>query len=289
MDTSLENLIDVNASGLVFMVCNKHHIRDMDKINLHKQWVKSEIIQQMQQDGVGVEALSAIMDEKVALLQQMLENGEEISIREEDTSAQPEDTSVQPEDTSVQPEDTSVQPEDLSIQPEDASIQDEDAPIPEPEVEDKEPQPKKQKLNSGYKPQSKDMPTKLANERKPTKKVIMEDCVQLGLLARKRAKYLITQMAGKQPAEAEKEIVIELRDNLHKQIRKLIRKDKKGPWSSPKAQEDLRIEIVQTPTVRSVVYLTREILRERDEWKHRARNSITGRIFGNRMIAGKDK
>ncbi|MCP4125643.1 MAG: hypothetical protein GY753_01110, partial [Gammaproteobacteria bacterium] len=257
----LEKLIDINASGLVFMVCNKHHIRDMDKINLHKQWVKSKIIQQMEQDNVGAEALSAIMDEKVDLLQQMLENGEEISFQEEVTSAQPEDS----------------------------TIQDEDIPIQEPEVEDKEPQPKKQKLNSGYKPQSKDMPTKLANERKPTKKVIMEDCVQLGLLTRKRAQYLITQMAGKQPAEAEKEIVIELRDNLHKQIRKLIRKDKKGPWSSPKAQEDLRVEIVQTPTVRSVVYLTREILQERDEWKHRARNSITGRIFGNRMIAGKDK
>ncbi|MCP4090947.1 MAG: hypothetical protein GY746_14325, partial [Gammaproteobacteria bacterium] len=64
MDSSLEKLIDINASGLVFMVCNKHHIRDMDKINLHKQWVKSKIIQQMEQDNVGAEALSAIMDEK---------------------------------------------------------------------------------------------------------------------------------------------------------------------------------------------------------------------------------
>ncbi len=240
MDTSLEKLIDINASGRVFMVCNQHNIRDLEKINLHKQWVKGKIIEQMEQDNVGVEALSSIMDEKVALLHQILKNGEDI-------------------------------------------------PIQEQEVKEEEPQPKKQKVNSGYKPQSTDMPTKLANERKPTKKVILEDCVQLGLLSRKRAEYLVTQMAGKKPMEAEKEIVKELRESLHKQVRKLIRKDKKGPWSSPKAQEDLRVEIVETPTVRSMVYLTREILREREEWKDRAHNSITGRIFGNRMTASKDK
>jgi len=240
MDASLDKLIDVNASGRVFMVCNRYNIRDMEKINSHKQWVKDKIIEQMERDDVGVEALSAIMDEKVELLHQILENGEDISLLDQ-------------------------------------------------EIEEEKPEPKKQKVNSGYKPQSTDMPTKLANERKPTKKIIMEDCVQLGLLSKKRAKYLVTQMAGKQPMEAEKEIVKELRESLHKQVRKLIRKDKKGPWSSPKAQEDLRLEIVQTPTVRSMIYLTREILRERDEWKSRARSSITGRIFGNRMIAGKDK
>ncbi|MCP3670844.1 MAG: hypothetical protein GY814_10505 [Gammaproteobacteria bacterium] len=243
------------------MVCIRNNIRDTDVIYRHKQWVKSKIIQQMEQDDAGVGALPLIMDEKVKLLQQILENGEDPPALEKATSAQPEISSPKDNDNSIQ----------------------------EPEIEDKKSQRKKKKLNSGYKPQSTDMPTKLNKTRKPIKKVIIEDCVQLGLLKKKRAKYLITQMAGKQPADAEKEIVKELRDNLHKQIRKLIRKDKKGPWSSPKAQEELRIEIIQTPAVRSVVYLTREILRERDEWKQRSRNSITGRIFGSRMTVGKDK
>ncbi len=241
MDASLEKLIDINTSGLVFMVCNRYNVRDKTAINLHKQWVKGRIIQQMEQDGVGVEALTLIMDEQIALLHQKLEKGEDISIQE-------------------------------------------------PEVEEeKEPTAKKQKTNSGYKPQSSDMPTRLANERKPTKKIILEDCVQLGLLSRKWSKYLVTHMAGKKPMDAEKEIVKELRENLHKQVRKLIRKDKQGPWSSPKSQEDLRVEIIQTPTVRSMVYLTREILRERDDWKSKSRTSITGRIFGNRMKTGKGK
>jgi len=245
MDASLEKLIDINTSGLVFMVCNRYNIRDIAAINLHKQWVKDRIIQQMEQDGVGVEALSSIMDQQIAQLHQKLESGE------------------------------------------DSSIQD---PEVENEIETvEEPPAAKQKTNSGYKPQSVDMSTRLANERKPTKIIIMEDCVRLGLLTRKRAKYLVTQMAGKQPMDAEKEIVKELRENLHQQVRKLIRKDKQGPWSSPKSQEDLRLEIVQTPTVRSMVYLTKEILREREAWKSNARNSITGRIFGNRMTTGKGK
>ncbi len=241
MEASLEKLIDINISGLVFMVCNRYNVRDITAINRHKQWVKDRIIQQMEQDGVGAEAFSLVMDKQIALLHQKLEKGEDISIQE-------------------------------------------------PEIEEeKEPPAKKRKTNSGYKPESSDMPTRLANERKPTKIIIMEDCVRLGLLSSKRAKYLVTQMAGKQPIDAEKEIVKELRENLHKQVRKLIRKDKKGPWSSPKSQEDLRLEIIQTPTVRSMVYLTKEILREREDWKSKARNSITGRIFGSRMKTGKGK
>jgi len=239
MDSSLDKLIDINSSGLVMMECRSLNICDMERVSMYKEWFKQQIISQMEQDHVGVECLSRIMNEKLELLRQKLKNG--------DSTPPP--------------------------------VQEEEQLAPT--------EPKKQKQNSGYRPKSADMSTKLSNERKPIKKIILEDCVQLGLLDKKRAGYLVTQMAGKEPMEAEREVVVELRNNLHSQVRKLIRKDKGGPWSSPMAQEELRVEIVQTPTVRSMLFLTREILRERDEWKNKGRNSITSRIFGKRMTLDK--
>ncbi len=260
MERSLNELIDINAAGLVLMACNCHQIWDPEQINEHKQWVVDRIIDQMEQDKVGVESLSRIMDEKISLLNHELDK-----ITGNETVRDVPHKSAESPPVYVQ------------------------AAVHEEEKQEKEEEPKSPKVDSGYKPQSKDMPTKLAQERKPIKKLILEDCVQLGLINRKRAEYVVTQMAGKQPAEAEKEVVIELRKNLHEQVRKFIRKDKEGPWSSPKAQEELRLEIIQTPTVRSMLYLTREIFKEREDWKNRSHNSITGRIFGSRMTVDKEK
>jgi hypothetical protein len=247
MDRSLNELIDINASGLVLMACNCHQIWDPEQISVHKKWVIDKIIDQMERDKVGVEALSRILDEKISLLNQELEK----------ISGSPTAEDIPPEAVDQQ--------------------------------EQAEPKPKAPKTDSGYKPKSKDMPTKLAQERKPVRKLILEDCVQLGLITKKRAEYVVTQMAGKQPADAEKEVVVELRKNLHKQVRNFIRKDKNGPWSSPKAQEELRLEIIQMPTVRSMIYLTKEIFKDREEWKDRSHGSITGRIFGGRLTVDKSK
>lgn len=263
MDRSLNKLIDINASGLVLMACNRHKIWDPDKINIHKQWVVDRIIDQMERDKAGVEALSRIMNEKMSLLNHELDN-----ITGNRTSA---DIPQTPKESKA----------DLASEPDKQELL-----VSEYQEER---QPKNQKSDSGYKPQSKDMPTKLAHERKPVKKLILEDCVQLGLITRKRAEYVVTQMAGKQPADAEREVVVELRKNLHEQVRSFIRKDKEGPWSSPKSQEELRLEIIQMPTVRSMLQLTREIFKEREEWKSRSHNSITGRIFGSRLTVDKDK
>ncbi len=253
MGASLEKLIDINASGLVLMACNTHKIWDPEKIEKYKNWVILQITNQMEHDHVGVESLSRILDEKIALLHQKLESGNDDLLSE----PQVQNTEV------VQKK--SYESNKLSNEPAKAT------PKGEP--------PKTYKCT--------DMPTKLAQERKPVSKLILEDCVQLGLISRNRAEYVVTQMSGKQPADAEKEVVIELRDNLHKQVRGLIRKDKGGPWSSPKAQEELRLEIVKTPTVRSVLFLTRDILREREEWLKRSHSSLTGRIFGSKMSLDK--
>ncbi len=268
MKTSLGKIIEINASGLVLMACNAHDIWDPVQIEIHKDWVVTRIIDQMEHDNVGVEALSAIMDQQIALLSQKLETGID----------PPKDAETKDEvgyTKSVKPDEKS---NDLYIRKNQQAVE---PPLPSEQKKEGPPKPKKRT--------STDMPTKLAQERKPIKKLILEDCVQLGLISKKRAEYVITQMAGKQPAEAEKEVVVELRDNLHKQVRMLIRKDKDNPWSSPKAQEELRLEIMQTPTVRSVLFLTKDILREREDWLGRSHNSITGRIFGSKMAFDKSK
>lgn len=271
MDSSLNKLIEMNASGLVMMACNVHDIWDPDKIAESKCWVVERILDQMEHDGVGIEALSKIMDEKVALLNFHLDEGGDLPPLEK---------------REVQPSTTPVESYELEhTEKVEAPVKDNTPVVLGSVANNKKEEKDAPRPTKVY--ESTDMPTKLAQERKPVKKLIKEDCIQLGLLSKKRAKHLITHMAGKKPIDAEKEVVIELRENLHKQVRKLIKKDKNNPWSSPKAQEELRLEIVNTPSVRSVLYLAKEIYRERDEWLNRSHNSITGRIFGSKM--GLDK
>jgi hypothetical protein len=262
MGSSLNKIIEINASGRVLMACNAQNIWNPSLIEEHKRWVVENIIEQMKLDNVGVESLSKIMDEKIALLSLHLEKGIDLP------------TSVSRPDQIEQSTKNEAHKVNEFYDPEN---------IP-PLEQKKDLEPKKPTKSSS---KGTDMPTKLSEERKPVKKLILEDCVQLGLISKKRAEYVITQMAGKQPAEAEKEVVVELRENLHRQVRRLIRKDKGGPWSSPKDQEELRLEILHTPTVRSVLFITRDILREREEWLERSHSSITGRIFGKKMTLDK--
>jgi len=263
MDSSLENLIQINATGLVLMTCNSHDICDPAQIDKYKSWIVKSIIVQLENKNAGVEALSKVMDEKIALLNLHLGNGTDLPIPESQTDNNQVNQDAKEEAQKIN------QFYDLDHIP--------------PVVEKSEPAPKPPKSSS----KGTDMPTKLSEERKPIKKLIQEDCVQLGLITKKRAEYVITQMAGKQPVDAEKEVVVELRENLHKQVRKLIRKDKGGPWSSPKDQEDLRLEILHTPSVRAVLFITRDILREREQWLERSHSGITGRIFGSKMSLDK--
>jgi hypothetical protein len=266
MDSSLNKLIEINASGLVLMACNAHDIWDPGQIEKHKKWVIERIVYQMEHDQADVGALSRIMDEKIAQLNFHLDEGGDLPPLQKNELKYQTSGNIAVKNEKPEFYDDSYI---IEVQPE--------------SNKKKEEPPKPPKFSS----KGTDMPTKLAQERKPIKKLIMEDCVQLGLISKKRAKYVVTQMAGKQPIDAEKEVVKELRENLHKQVRRLIRKDKDNPWSSPKAQEELRLEIVNTPSVRSVLFLTKDIYRERDEWLERSHNSITGRIFGSKM--GLDK
>ncbi len=270
----------MNASGLVLMACNAHDIWDPAQIEKHKAWVVDRILDQMEEDNLGIGDLSKIMDEKIALLNLYLDEGGELPPPQK---KKPVEIKAEKAEKAASPEIVAEVEKPQKF--DDSHTAEKQPPAAEPApAEKKKEEPPKPKKRKGT-----DITEKLAQERKPVKKLIMEDCVQLGLISKQRAEYVVTQMAGKQPADAEKEVVVELRENLHKQVRRLIRKDKDNPWSSPKAQEDLRLEITHTPTVRSVLFLTRDIYREREEWLKRSHKSITGRIFGSKMGLDKKK
>lgn len=131
----------------------------------------------------------------------------------------------------------------------------------------------------GEKTSSSDMISKLDLQRKPVQSLILDECTKLRLVKPERAQQLVEQFSGKQPEEAEEEVVCELRNNLHQQVRAFIRKDKGGAWRSPKAQEEVRMDIAATRTLRGLISLTLEILREREAWCKKNKKGLMSRLF----------
>ncbi len=107
---------------------------------------------------------------------------------------------------------------------------------------------------------------KLRDEREPVQKLLREDCVHAGLLDKKKAETLIRSMLGKEPQQAEQDIVDQLRQILQDQVKAAIRR-KNGPWTTPQAQEDMRKDIHNTRSVKSVLMLARQIRKEMQDWK----------------------
>ena len=116
------------------------------------------------------------------------------------------------------------------------------------------------KIPSGYVPSVKSMEDKLKDERKPVQKLLLEDCVQVGLIDLPTAKRMILEMTGKTSQDAERDIVEDLRQLLQVQVKSFIRKAKGGPWADPRTQEDLRKDIHAANSVRSVVMLSRQVV-----------------------------
>ncbi len=132
-------------------------------------------------------------------------------------------------------------------------------------------------------PEAMSMEDKLEESRRPLRKILKEDCVRLGLLDIHRAGQITARLSGKRRDEAEGEIVAEIRNNLHKQIRAYIRKRRGGPWASPKLQEDLRLDIAGTNSVHAVVTLTRHLLKERKQWESQLDKGLIGTLLGGKI------
>jgi hypothetical protein len=255
MDETLRTMVELNVSGRVLLLCNSLGIRDQAEIQNIKKRVTQEILTHMDQSGLDITALSGVLEERLRKLP--------------DELRQPAPANrVEPKPPA------SISPAHIPATP---------PPQAKPAESPPGVAPKEQETPPQIKQRSRDMTVKLATERKPIQQLVTEDCVQLGLLDVERAHYLVRQFPGKEVRQAELEVVTELRNNLHQQVRRFIRKHGGGPWPSPIDQEELRLEISKTPTVRSVLFLTRQILREREEWLERSHKTLTGRLFGERL------
>ncbi|WP_125931953.1 hypothetical protein [Thiosocius teredinicola] len=148
---------------------------------------------------------------------------------------------------------------------------------------------KKAKPPARHTPQPMSMEDKLKEEREPTQKLLAEDCVSAGLIDPDQAKKLILSMTGKTSQDAETDIVEHLRGVLQEQVKKLIRKAKNGgPWASPHSQEQLRKDIHSAKTVRSVLTMRRQVIKELQQWeKEHGRGGILGLFSGRRKTAGR--
>ena len=125
---------------------------------------------------------------------------------------------------------------------------------------------------------AKAMEEKLRDERAPVQQLLLEDCVHLGLLDKKQAQRLVRSMVGRSPEEGEQQVVEQLRQILQDQVKGIIRRLKGGPWATPQQQEDMRQDIHNARSVRSILMLARQIIKERREWEKR---NGKGGMFGN--------
>lgn len=139
------------------------------------------------------------------------------------------------------------------------------------------------KQASGYVPEAKSMPERLKDKRVEIEHLLLNDCVTLKLVSPNQAKKLKQGLVGKLPEKAEEEVVALLRNALHSQMRKFIRKHKGGPWATATLQTEVRMDITRTRTVRSLVSLSRQLLEEREEWLTKSKSSLTGRFFGGKV------
>ena len=141
-------------------------------------------------------------------------------------------------------------------------------------------------LSSGHAPEVRSMEEKLHDERLPIQQLLREDCVHVGLIDPKTAERLVGNMTGKTSRDAELEIVEHLRQHLQDQVKGFIRKAKGGPWGDPRTQEDLRKDIHAARSVRSVLMLARQVVKEYQTWEQEhGRHGILGLFSPRRKLA----
>ncbi len=244
MDSQLQQLIDVNIKGRVFAVCQSRGIIDPTIIGYYTEILQQAVLAELRDDSTPVE-FNRVLNEQVAWL--------ESEIDQTNTSG----VARKADDGEVVAEQTAS-------------------------VAKSEPPPAAKKP-TGYVPHAKSMPERLADRRSGMQHVLENDCITLKLVTPKQAKKLKLKLLGKEPDKAEQDLVAELRNILHQQVREFIRKNDGGPWATATLQHELRMDIIATRSLRSLVTLAKELLFEREEWLKKNKGGLTGRLFGGRI------
>jgi hypothetical protein len=258
--TALRNVIHINVVGRVFMSCVAAGISDVRRIAVYVSAVEEAMGSRCAGVPPPTEHIQTLLDEQIALLERALESyasGDEVSAE----GAPDEPFSAEAESGLL-----------LAA----GSTQDEEGAEKDAV--------RRTSRRAATDPLA--MEEKLKQARKPIQKILREDCVQLGLVGAEDAERLVRMLAGRTRDEGEAQVVAELRNSLHQQIRRYIRKHKGGPWPSPKSQDDLRVDIVATRTVHGLLTLTRQILRERTKWESVQKKGVLGNLLGGKLKLG---
>lgn len=295
MPTKSSKFIAANVRGNVFIACKAADITAFGRIQLFEKATLLAVEAVLAKSNHNASQINEVIREQSELLKQALLNPGKPYVSSSPTS-DVVSTEVQENEASAVVEAEAVVPEELVLEEmvlEETAEEEivpekpEDVAKPDPETSEKEERISKKKT----KPVVKKMEDKLRDQRKPLEKILIDDCVHLRLVTKKRAKQLAIQLTGRTTREGEATVVAELRETLHQQIRKFIRDNKGGPWKSPNQQDDLRLDIAQTKTLGSLVMLTKQILREREQWESLHKQSPLSKLFGGKikMNFGKKK
>jgi hypothetical protein len=248
MDKAFEKLIKVNTQGRVFVTCQTRGVYDPTIIGYYAEILEQEILAQLTEESTPAE-FHRVLGEQLSWLE-----GELDQVRGE----QP----FKPEVPEAESDDEVESQE--AFEPTAAAGKEEKKP-------------------TGYVPEAKTMPERLKDRRSIMEHLLDNDCLTLKLVTPDEAKRYKHELLGKMPEKAEEELVARLRNVLHEQVRKFIRKNNGGPWATATLQHEIRMDITKTRSLRSLVTLARELLNEREEWLVKTKSSLTGRFFGGRV------
>ncbi|MEN8177670.1 MAG: hypothetical protein ABFS39_03530 [Pseudomonadota bacterium] len=252
MDSQLEQLIEVNIKGRVFAVCQSRSVIDPAIIGYYTEILGQAVRASLHKNTTPAE-FNHVLDEQAAWLESEIDQTAPAVKGDEESAG------------------------------EHPAVEEDAAPADsKPKAEDSEKAPPL-KRPTGYVPNAKSMPERLADQRVGMQHLLEKECVTLKLVTPTQAKHLKRRLLGQEPEKAEQELVAELRNILHLQVRKFIRKNDGGPWSSATLQHELRMDIIATRTLRSLVTLAKELLFEREAWLNKNKTSLAGRLFGGKI------
>jgi hypothetical protein len=251
MDSQFEQMMQVNIQGRVFIICKNHGVTDPTIIGYYTE-IMQQAINAMMTDGSTPADFHKLLNEQADWLEK--EVGQVRDTAEDDQLAA-----------------AIGENEDQEI----------DASGEKPTILNAD------KKATGYVPEAKSMPERLKDRRADMEHLLLNDCVTLKLVTPKEAKKLKHGLVGKDPEKAEEEVVALLRNSVHSQLRKFIRKHNGGPWATATLQTEVRMDIARTRSVRSLVSLSRQLLEEREEWLAKTKSSLTGRFFGGKVSMDK--
>ncbi len=251
MDDQFLKMVEVNVKGRVFVICQSCGVTDVSVIHYYTEVMQQAILAQLTEDAdTSAEAFQRLLDQQAEWLASELRQLVVEGAFDQPVAEMVEDDSVL--DTS-----------------------------------DSEALSRADKKPTGFIPEAKSMPERLKDRRAEMEHLLTHDCITLKLVTDSEAKQLKRDLVGRLPEKAEEELVARLRNVLHSQVSKFIRKHQGGPWQTVTQQTEIRMEIAHTKSLRSLVFLSRQLLQEREEWMLKSKSSLVGRLFGGRVKLNK--